>query len=185
MAAKAAGITGKFEAIGKEARLSVPCQEAVRLQAFEPASRVFSRAGSRKTERDNLFDGAIHPAFATSYLRERSIGDRSAICAQDRAGTCGAAVRAGQGGVNPTDVARPRIAVGYDGFDRRSSMAQQPEGPRAKEALTVLRDAIEKNQARQYAAFGRIGKAGVARYDGVGRRHGEDRDAFGPCASPE
>jgi hypothetical protein len=77
------------------------------------------------------------------------------------------------------------IAVGNDGFDCRSSLAEQPKRSRAEEALAVLGNLVEKNEARENAPLGRIREAGVSGDHGARRGNREYGNAFQRSATPE
>ncbi|WP_039858600.1 hypothetical protein [Novosphingobium pentaromativorans] len=77
------------------------------------------------------------------------------------------------------------VAIGDDSLDRGAGLSKKPERARAKKALAVLGDAVEKDQASEDSAFGRVQKAGVSGDDGVSRRHREDADALENGAASE
>jgi len=94
-------------------------------------------------------------------------------------------VRAGQGGIDPADMTCLGIAVGDHGLDAGTRLAKKPKGTGAKEALAILRDAVEQDQPREDPSFGGIGEAGVPSDDRIGRRHRKDGHTFKHRAAAE
>lgn len=121
--------------------MAVAGEEALALQPVQPGGGTFSRRWRRQAERDELVDRTFHAPFAEANFRKRALGNSARANANDCSRPRDAAMSAGKGGVDPTDVSSLRIAVGHDGLDLRPLPAKERERATTKEAFAVLRHA--------------------------------------------